>query len=138
VDKIATSDFMKVNDELGLVMGFAIICTDEDITGADKRYFDLHGDHIPEDAMTKASADFMLNSRAGKVMHSGDDVGDIVFAFPMTQDIAKEFGIQTRRTGLMIGWKPRDRAVLSKFRDGTFTGFSIGGSYGSTEELPDD
>lgn len=133
MDKIATSNFIKVNDQLGLVMGFAIICKENG-----EPYFDLHGDHIPEDAMTKAAADFMLHSRAGKVMHRGEDVGDIVFAWPLTDETAEQFEIVTKRTGLMIGWRPRDAAILAKFRNGEYQGFSIGGSYGETEELPDD
>ena len=137
MDQIATSDFVKVNDELGLVMGFAIICEDSSIEGEDKRYFDLHGDHIPEDAMLKAATDFMLNSRHGKVMHAGEQMGDIVFAWPLTSDIAKEFGVTTDRTGLMIAWKPRDTETLKLFKDGKLKGFSIGGSYGETEELAD-
>lgn len=132
MDLISTSDFIKVNEELGLVMGFAIICKQD---GED--YTDLHGDHIPEDSMMKAATDFMLNSRAGKVMHSGDDVGDVVFAWPLTEDTAREFDITTKRTGLMIAWKPRDAATLARFKSGAYKGFSIGGSYGDTEELPD-
>jgi len=138
VDLIATSDFLKVNDGLGIVFGFAIICEDDGIDGLDKRYFDLHGDHIPEDAMLKASSDYMLNSRAGKVMHAGEAVGDIVFAWPLTREIAQQFDITTKRTGLMIGWKPRNPDTLKLFQDGKLRGFSIGGSYGETEELSDD
>lgn len=138
MDQISTSDFVKVNDELGLVMGFAIICKHAGQDGTTlEDYFDLHGDHIPEDAMLKASADYMLNSRLGKVMHAGEDVGDIVFAWPLTKDVCDEFEITTKRTGLMIAWKPRDPEVLKMFKDGKLKGFSIGGSYGDTEELPD-
>ena len=132
MDLISTSDFVKVNDELGLVMGFAIICKQN---GDD--YFDLHGDHIPEDSMMKAATDFMLNARAGKIMHAGDVMGDVVFAWPLTEDTAREFDITTKRTGLMIAWKPRDAKTLAMFKDGKLKGFSIGGSYGETEELPD-
>ena len=84
--------------------------------------------------MLKASLDFMENSRLAGEMHAEDaagqtiDAGQIVFAFPMTTDIAKSLGITTERTGLLIGMKP-DAAMLSKFRDGDLTGFSIGGGY---------
>ena len=90
-------------------------------------YFDTQGDHIPEDAMLKAATDFMQHSRAAKEMHEGGQIGDIVFAFPMTEEIAKAFSIQTSQTGLMIAMKPDSSEALEKFRDGTYTGFSIGG-----------
>jgi hypothetical protein len=50
-----------------------------------------------------------------------------VFAFPMTTDIAKAFGVETKTTGLMIGLKPDNNAMLAKFKSGELTGFSIGG-----------
>lgn len=123
-------EFSKVDEVLGLVYGWAIVCKDN---GED--YYDLHGDHIPEDAMTKATADFMLNSRAGKIMHVGADEGDVVFGLPITEETCKAFGFTSERTGFALAWRPRDIKVLGKFKDGTYKGFSIGGSYGETEEL---
>ncbi len=119
----------KVNDELGIVFGYAIVCKKD---GED--YFDVQGDHIPEDAMVKAAADFMLNSRVAGDMHEKNDDGDaipagnIVFAFPITGEIAKALDIQTNQTGLLIGYKPWDADILQKYRTGEYTGFSIGGS----------
>jgi hypothetical protein len=122
-------EFTKVDVDLGLVMGFAIICTKDG-----KPYYDTQDDHIPDDSMLKAAADFMENSRAAKEMHAGDKIGNVTFAFPLTQDIADAFGIVTKTTGLMIAMKPDDPAVLDKFRDGTYTGFSIGGLRGEDED----
>jgi hypothetical protein len=76
----------------------------------------------------------MENSRIAKEMHQGEPKGSVVFAFPLTTDIAKSLGITTERTGLLIAMKPT-AAVLEKFRDGTYTGFSIGGAYGEMEEV---
>ena len=117
----------KVDDELGIVFGWAIICKQD---GQD--YFDAQNDHIPEDAMLKAAAEFMPIAAAGE-MHEYDDgglavvKGSIPFAWPLTTEIAKAMGIETKQTGFMIGMKPDDRAMLEKFRDGTYSGFSIGG-----------
>lgn len=119
---------LKVSD-LGLVFGFAIVST---LDG--EPYFDKQGDHIPEDAMLKAATDFMENSRIAKEMHAGDQKGSVVFAFPLTADIAKSLGIETKQTGLLIAMKPSDE-VLTKFKDGTYTGFSIGGTYGEMEAV---
>lgn len=122
-----TARVLKVDSGLGLVMGYAIVCTEDG-----EPYYDLQGDHITEGAMLTASLDFMENSQVAKEMHRGEQTGRVVFAWPMTADIAKAFGVETSRTGLMIAVRPDDD-MLAKFRDGTYTGFSIGGRW-----LPDD
>jgi hypothetical protein len=121
---------LKVDDELGLVFGWAIVSKDG---GED--YFDVQGDHIPEHSMLKASTDFMLSDRIGKEMHDGEARGTIVFAWPLTEDIAKAMGLTTDRTGLMIAWKPHDVATLDKFKSGEYSGFSIGGHRNKDEEV---
>lgn len=112
---------IKVDETHGLVLGWAIISK---LDGED--YFDLQGDHIPEDAMFAASVDFMANSRVSKEMHQGGPDGTVLFAFPMTEEVAKAFGLETKTTGLMVALRPSPD-VLAKFKDGTYTGFSIGG-----------
>lgn len=119
-----------VSPELGLVFGYAIVCKED---GED--YYDLQGDHIPEDSMLKACTDFMLNSRVAKDMHAGDAIGEgIVFAFPMTTDIAKALDIKIKKSGLLIAMKP-SKEVLEKFVLGEYTGFSIGGQRVTDEEV---
>lgn len=118
---------VKVDADLGLVFGFAVVCKRDG-----ERYFDLQGDHITEKAMLEAATDFMIHSRVAKDMHEGAQDGTVVFAFPLTTDIAKSLGIETEQTGLLIAMKP-SADVLAKFKDGTYTGFSIGGSRGKDE-----
>ena len=130
------SKVVKVDDELGLVFGYAIICAKN---GED--YFDLQDDHIPEDVMLKSALDFMENSQVAREMHGKTpegqrkQAGTVFFAFPLTADIAKALDIETSTTGLLIAVKP-DAAMLAKFKSGELTGFSIGGSC-TREELPD-
>lgn len=113
----------KVDRALGLVLGWAIVCK---VDG--QPYFDLQGDHIPEEVMVKAAAEFMENSRAAKAMHAGPDRGSILFAMPMTEEIAKAYGFDTGgKYGLMVAAK-FDEGVLAKFDSGEYTGFSIGGT----------
>lgn len=118
----------KVEESLGLVFGWAIICK---INGED--HFDRQNDHIPEDEMLRASTEFMLGDRVNGDMHLEDENGDVVkagkiaFAWPMTEEIAKAFNLDSTQTGLMIAAKIDDPEVLKKFEDGTYTGFSIGG-----------
>jgi len=119
----------KVDDSLGLVFGWAIVCNK-----GGENYFDSQGDHIPEDSMLHAAADFMKNSRVAKDMHQGDEIGPVVFAWPMTADIAKAMGMQTDTTGLMIAMLPPPD-ILQKFKDGDYTGFSIGGHRVEDEEV---
>lgn len=124
------ADFFKADQRLGIVFGWAIVCKED---GED--YFDTQGDHIPEDAMLKATAEFMAGKRTMKVMHKGRKRGTVLFAFPMTTDIAKALGIESDKSGLLIGVKPDDKSVLDKFASGEFTGFSIGGYRGVDKEV---
>ena len=130
------SKVVKVDDELGLVIGYAMICAENGVP-----YFDLQGDNIPESVMLKSALDFMENSRVAREMHGQTpegqrkEAGAVVFAFPLTADIAKALDIEVKTTGLLIAVKP-DAAMLAKFKSGEFTGFSIGGSC-TREELTD-
>ena len=130
----------KVDEGLGLVFGWAIVCK---VAGED--YYDLNIDragphagervpeHIPEAVMTKAATEFMQTARVGNEMHEGPDKGTYVFAFPLTTDIAKAMGIQTEKTGLMVAYKP-PADMLAKFKSGELRGFSIEGSRGHFTE----
>lgn len=115
-------ELLKLSKTLGLVFGYAIVCK---IDGED--YYDLQGDHIPENVMVEATCKFMQGDRVMKDMHSGGPVGQVVFAFPMTTDIAKALGITVTKTGLLAALRPADPSIIGKFEDGTYTGFSIGG-----------
>lgn len=128
-EKAIIAKVLKVDAGLGLVMGMAIVCCKDG-----EPYFDLQDDHIPEATMLKAALDFMENSQVAKEMHTGEQAGTIVFAFPLTTDIAKAFDLETKTTGLMIAMKP-DPGMLEKFQDGTLTGFSIGGRRIKDEEV---
>lgn len=130
----------KIDAGLGLVFGWAIICK---VDGEDyfDRNFDFAGphkgkwvpEHVTEDAMTKAAVEFMGTERPGNELHEGPDSGHYLFVFPMTSDIAKAMKIDTKNTGLMVAYKPTP-AVLKKFIDGDYTGFSIEGRRIKIEE----
>lgn len=129
---VGKTDFavMKADDKLGLVFGWAIVSKNNN-----SDYYDSQGDHIPEDSMLKAAADFMSSKRDMKIMHKGKAQGTVLFAFPLTSDIAKSMGITTNKTGLMIAVKPDSQDTLDKFVSGEYTGFSIGGDRGEDEEV---
>ena len=126
---------VKVDDSLGLVFGWLMVC--KLCKSADDPfvpYTDVQGDAIDEDGMLKAATDFMIKSRATKAMHKGDVNGVAVFAFPLTESIAKQFGIETNMTGLLFAAKP-DAESLAKFKSGEYTGFSIGGVHIDRQEV---
>ena len=132
------AEIIKVDDTLGIVLGWAIICNTGVGIFAEESgdpYFDAQGDHIPEYSMLEATTDFMLHSRKAGEMHWKDEEGEavgkgaVIFAWPMTVEIARAFGIEIDQTGLMIAMKPDDEAMLEKFRNGEYKGFSIGGKY---------
>ena len=67
----------------------------------------------------------MQNSRVARDMHTGADQGTVVFAWPMTKDVAGAFGIETDRTGLMIAMRP-NAGMLAKFQSGEADGHQHG------------
>lgn len=118
-----------VDEEFGLIIGYAMVCKEQD-----RAYVDLQNEHIPEASMFKASVRFMKGARRAKLMHDTED-GTVVFAFPMTTEIAKALEIKPMRTGLIVAIAPDDPATLAKAKSGELTGFSIGGRYVRTTEV---
>ena len=129
VEFVSKTNVCKVDESLGLVFGYAMVCK---IGGED--HFDTQGDHIPEDTMLKVLKKFMDRDDFAGDMHTRDAEGNpvregkILFAFPMTTDIAKALGITVQQTGAIIAMKPDSPEILAKFVSGERTGFSIGGS----------
>ena len=115
------AEVLKVDAELGLVFGWGIVCNKDG-----EPYFDKQGDHIPEDAMLKAATDFAKSARKSYEQHERKGAGQVVHTFPLTAEVAKQFGLETKTTGLMIAVAP-DPEMLAKFKTGELTGFSIGG-----------
>jgi putative serine protease XkdF len=113
-------EFHKTSD--GIAYGWAVVST---IDGTP--YQDLQGDYIPADTIPAVAADFMMRARVGKDMHTGDQVADVLFAWPATDEINKGVEYSGRKTGLLIGWRPYDKALLDKIAAGERVGFSIGG-----------
>ncbi|HUT76450.1 MAG TPA: XkdF-like putative serine protease domain-containing protein [Polyangia bacterium] len=115
------AEILKLDDSLGVVYGWAF---KSQSGGAD--YYDLHGDHITQEAAESAALDFMLNSRASTDLHANED-GVVPFLMPITDDTVKGFGIETQDRGVVIGMRPSP-GVYGKFKSGEYTGFSIGGT----------
>lgn len=121
-DFITTTNIVKADESLGLVFGFAMVSK---IDG--KPHFDLHGHHIPDETVVKSLYKFASNPVA-KEMHTGEQIGEYLFMFPLTEDIAKSLGIESKQHGALVAMKPYDKEIIKKFASGEYTGFSIGGT----------
>lgn len=123
------AEVLKVSEELGLVFGWAIVCSEDG-----EPYFDLQGDHIPQASMLKACTDFAETACLAREMHARPGAGVVVNLMPLTDEVAEAFGITCSKRGLMIAMKP-DAEMLEKFKSGELTGFSIGGKRIRDEEV---
>lgn len=128
MEKQIKLDIVKVNKELGILFGYAIVCKEDG-----EEYYDLQGDHIPEDAMMEAAVNFMDGRNYFYENHIYG-VGKVIFAWPMTSELAEAMDIMVKKTGLLVGVKPDHYDIIDKFREGIYTGFSIGGMVNEAAE----
>jgi hypothetical protein len=124
---------LKVNTELGLIFGFAMICKVRDEHDNLVPYNDTDDEQFDEQGMLEAITDFAMTKRVACEMHARDEDGQpvqdggVIHHFPLTEEIAKALGIITPVTGLLVALKPDNPETLEKARTGEYTGFSIGG-----------
>ena len=129
-----TVEIAKVDDRLGIVFGYGVICEKRDATGQLAPFVDVQGDFVDPRGMLEASADFMAGDRDSLVMHEGEPAGQVVFGFPLTSDIAAALGVSIEKTGFIVGIRPR-ADVMDRVRSGELRAFSIGGSVLDAEEI---
>lgn len=128
MEKKLQLDIIKVDKELGILFGYAIVCKEDG-----EPYYDLQGDYIPEDSMLEAAVNFMDGNNYFWENHIYG-VGKVLFAWPMTTELAEKMDITVKRTGLLVGVKPDHYDIIDKFRAGIYTGFSIGGMVNQADE----
>lgn len=134
-DKSIEHKIAKVDEGLGLVFGWAQVCLERTEKGLEE-FYDSDNDHFTEDATVEAWAGFMSDWRVLKANHQGDQIGDVVFAFPFTSEIAKSLGFDLEtipRTGVLTAVKP-PVDILAKYESGEWDSFSVGGMIGKFEE----
>lgn len=88
---------------------------------------DAQDDVIGETTLVKAVHEFVLDSRAGKLMHKGRRVADIVESVVFTRDVQNALGIDLGKVGWFGAMKFRDDEVWAKVKSGELRAFSIGG-----------
>ncbi|HEV8077035.1 MAG TPA: XkdF-like putative serine protease domain-containing protein, partial [Marinobacter sp.] len=116
------TDILKVDTARRIVWGWASVSTMKGELVTDRQ-----GDRIAPDQMEKMADRFMRSARAAKAMHDGDDVGEVIHSFPLTQELAKAFGIETDREGWITGTYIKSDAEWDKVLKGEYRGLSIGG-----------
>lgn len=117
-----TSKVLKFDDEERLVYGWASV-----ITEGGEPVVDRQGDVIKAPALTKAVTKFMEEVRVGKAMHEGEQIGQVIHSWPVTDEIAKSVGIESDREGWLVAFKVYDDEVWNKVKSGELSAFSIGG-----------
>ena len=123
-------EVVKVNERLRILYGFAMVSK---INGQPN--IDLHGDYITESAMEEAALYYMRDTnRVLQEMHSGERIGKVIFAYPMTTENVADLGMTTQKTGLIIGVQPENDTIFEKFRTGVYNMFSIGANSVQSEE----
>jgi hypothetical protein len=116
------ADVVKSDKEQQIVYGWASVVSVDGEPVVDKQ-----GHIISSEEMEKMANDFMMSERTAKAMHTGDSVGSIIHSVPLTKELAKALGADTRVEGWLIGVKVSDDEVWKQVKDGTFKAFSIGG-----------
>lgn len=111
-----------------LVYGWAMVNKIRDEKGELVDYFDTDNENFPEDISLKAFEEYMMGDRLVDDIHDEKPIGQIVFAFPMIEDIAKAFGLAEHlpQTGIIVGMRVDNPEILKKYETGEYTGFSIG------------
>jgi hypothetical protein len=113
---------LKFDDEQRIIYGFASVVS---VNG--EPLVDLHGDVISSKTMEKAATEFMLGTRKGLTMHSGEQTTTIVHSMPLTKEVMDALGISSDKEGWAIAVKVHDDKTWQDAKGGRFTGFSIGG-----------
>jgi hypothetical protein len=121
-DISSSVNIIKADDEQRIVWGWASVATENG-----EPVFDVHGDHIPMEELTKASVDFMRNYRVGKTEHFGKQTSEVIAMLPLSKSLAEALGIQTNREGLVVGFKVYDEDTWNGIKSGDLPAFSIGG-----------
>lgn len=113
----------KTDEEQQMVWGWAYLTQDD----AGHQVVDHGGDVITIDDIQKAAEDFIMESRVGGVMHE-EVAGFVSQSIVVTDELARELGLTTRKRGWLIGFKVTDPDAWEAVKAGKLRAFSIGGT----------
>ena len=123
VDFEKTVKIEKVDEEQRMVWGWAYVCIDEN----GQQVVDHSGDVIELAEVHKAAHEFMSESRLGGQMHD-TEAGSVPESIVVTDAVAAELGMQTRKRGWFIGYHVDDDKAWAGVKSGRYQAFSIGGT----------
>jgi len=115
-------DFEKTRSDGGYVRGWASVVS---VDG--KPVVDHSGHVVTMSALRDAAHSFISEQRIAKVMHKGEQIGDVCEAIIVDDDLCKALGASTPYRGLFIGMKINDAEIKKQIRGGDLKMFSIGG-----------
>jgi hypothetical protein len=116
-------EVLKVDEEQRIIYGWASVTK---VNG--ELVVDHQDDVIETETLHKAVNKFMENVRVGKLMHQGEQVGQIIHSFPVSKEIMDALGIQTDKEGWITGYKVYDDNLWDDVKSGKYAAFSIGGA----------
>jgi hypothetical protein len=116
------SNVFKVDEEQRIIYGWASVTTYKG-----ELLVDRQGDTIKTDTLHRAVNKFMKGVRVGKLLHQGEQVGEIIHSFPMTKEICAALGIQSDKEGWITGYYVSDDNLWEQVKAGDYAEFSIGG-----------
>lgn len=119
----------KLDNEKRLVYGFASVIEENGQTVIDRQ-----DDIIKPDELVKAAHKFISDARVAKMMHDGEQVGEVVESIVFTEDVQEALGIDLNKVGWFIAMKIHNDDVWEKFKSGELEAFSIGGRAKSIEQ----
>lgn len=113
---------VKVDEDQRLVYGWASVIEENG-----EPVVDSQDDLIREPVLQKAAHQFILEYRAGKLMHQGKAVGSVVESMVFTKSLQQALGVNLNKIGWLIAYKVEDDALWARVKAGEFPAFSIGG-----------
>jgi predicted house-cleaning noncanonical NTP pyrophosphatase (MazG superfamily) len=113
---------LKVDEEQRIIYGWASVTTFKGEPVVDRQ-----GDVIATETLHKAVNEFMKGVRVGKLLHQGEQVGEIIHSFPVTKEICEALGIQSEKEGWITGYFVTKDDLWEDVKAGTYAEFSIGG-----------
>jgi len=117
------AEVIKVDEAQRLVYGWASVVTEDGEPVTDRQ-----GDIIAPEELERAATEYMMDERAVKLMHEGEQVGVTVHSMPLTFALAETLGVDTNgREGWIIAQKITDDSAWAKFLAGDLRAFSVGG-----------
>lgn len=116
-------EVLKLDEEQRILYGWASVTKVDDQLVVDRQ-----GDRIETDTLHKAVNVFMKEVRVGKLMHQGEQVGQIIHSFPVSKEIMGALGIQTNMEGWITGYYVEDDQLWQDVKSGKYAAFSIGGT----------